>query len=140
MAKAIKKTVEIEFITFEDFVEYGKQNSTNIAENGMPWSFDYKGCPVSHENDDKYIILTFEGTLHFERGNVLLEGDYLSTVTNEDFKENYQEIPEYIGLLKSDSVYQALRYAWKNPSSSGVDDCDDYDYQDLYHIVCELRK
>ena len=74
MAKAIKKPVEIEFITFEDFVEYGKQNSTNIAENGMPWSFDYKGHPISHETDEAYVIPTLEGTLLFTPKEVLITG------------------------------------------------------------------
>ena len=58
----------------------------------------------------------------------------------ETLKEIQAEINEHLDLLKSDSVYQALRYAWKSPSSSGVDDCEDSNYQDLYHIVCELRK
>ena len=74
MAKAIKKPVEIEFITFEDFVEYGKQNSTNIAENGMLWSFDYKGHSISHENDEAYVIPTLEGTLLFTPNEVLITG------------------------------------------------------------------
>lgn len=43
-------------------------------------------------------------------------------------------------LIKSDSVYTLLRYGSKSPSSSGVDDCDDSDYMDLYDICCELRK
>lgn len=74
MTKAIKKPVEIEFITFEDFVEYGKQNSTNIAENGMPWSFDYKGHPISHETDEAYVVPTLEGTLLFTPNDVLITG------------------------------------------------------------------
>ena len=72
--KLLKKPIEIEFITFEDFVEYGKQNSTNIAENGMPWSFDYKGHPISHENDEAYVIPTLEGTLLFTPKEVLITG------------------------------------------------------------------
>ena len=43
-------------------------------------------------------------------------------------------------IIKSDSVYTLLRYGNKSPSSSGVDDCDDSDYMDLYDICCELRK
>ena len=42
-------------ITFDEFVEYGRQNGANIV-NGMPWSFEYKGYRVSHENDEAYII------------------------------------------------------------------------------------
>ena len=50
------------------------------------------------------------------------------------------EITELKEILKSDSVYCALRHAWKSPSSSGVDDCEDSCYQDLYELCCELRK
>lgn len=43
-------------------------------------------------------------------------------------------------ILKSDSVYTLLRFGVKSPSESGMDDCDDNDYYDLYQLVCELRK
>ena len=43
-------------------------------------------------------------------------------------------------ILKSDSVYTILRFGVKSPSRSGMDDCDDNDYYDLYQLVCELRK
>jgi len=43
-------------------------------------------------------------------------------------------------ILKSDSVYTILRYGVKSPSSSGMDDCEDDSYYDLYNLVCELRK
>jgi hypothetical protein len=49
------------------------------------------------------------------------------------------EITELTEILKSDSVYLALRHAWKSPSTAGVDDCEDSCYQDLYHLCCELR-
>ena len=42
-------------------------------------------------------------------------------------------------ILKSDSVHRLLRYGVKSPSSSGMDDCDDDSYYDLYKLVCELR-
>ena len=41
--------------TFDEFVEYGRLNGGNIV-NGMPWSFEFNGYSVSHENDDMYII------------------------------------------------------------------------------------
>ena len=37
MGKAIKKPVEIEFITFDEFVEYGKQHSDNFERLLMQW-------------------------------------------------------------------------------------------------------
>jgi hypothetical protein len=42
--------------------------------------------------------------------------------------------------IKSDSVYTLLRYGSKSPSSSGVDDCEDDCYQDLYNLSVSLRK
>ena len=43
-------------------------------------------------------------------------------------------------ILKCDSVYTILRYGVKSPSKSGMDDCEDDGYYDLYNLVCELRK
>lgn len=68
-----KKPVVIEAITFDELVEYGRANSGNIV-NGMPWSFTYEGQPITHENDDCYLIPTLEGTMRFERGDMLITG------------------------------------------------------------------
>jgi len=68
-----KKPVEIEAITFDELVEYGKANGANIV-NGMPWSFNYKGHPITHENNDCYLIPTLEGTHNFRRGDMLITG------------------------------------------------------------------
>jgi hypothetical protein len=40
----------------------------------MPWSFSYKGHPITHENDNCYLIPTLEGTMKFERGDMLITG------------------------------------------------------------------
>ena len=68
-----KKPVVIEAITFDELVEYGLAHGTNIV-NGMPWSFTYKGQPITHENDNCYLVPTLEGTMRFERGDMLLTG------------------------------------------------------------------
>lgn len=68
-----KKPVVIEAITFEELVEYGRAHGGNIV-NGLPWSFDYKGQPVTHENDDCYLIPTLEGIMRFDRGDMLITG------------------------------------------------------------------
>lgn len=73
MAIYRKKPVIIEAITFDELVEYGSTHGGNIV-NGMPWSFDYKGQPVSHENDDCYLIPTLEGIMRFDRGDMLITG------------------------------------------------------------------
>jgi len=73
MAKYRKKPVIIEAITFDELVQYGKDNGGNIV-NGTPWSFEYEGQLISHEDDNCYLIPTLEGTMKFERGDMLITG------------------------------------------------------------------
>jgi hypothetical protein len=73
LTKYQKKPVVIEAITFEEFIEYGKQNGGNIV-NGMPWSFEYNGHPVTNENDECYLIPTLEGTMRFTPDDMLITG------------------------------------------------------------------
>jgi hypothetical protein len=68
-----KKPVVIEALTFDELVEYGKENGANIV-NGMPWSFSYNGRAITHENDDCYLIDTLEGTMRFSRGDMMIVG------------------------------------------------------------------
>jgi len=71
MAKYRKKPVVIEAITFDEFLEYGRNNGANIV-NGMPWSFHYNGHSVTHENDECYIIPTLEGFMYFTPQDMLI--------------------------------------------------------------------
>lgn len=73
MSKYKKKPIVIEAITFDELVEYGRASGAPII-TGMPWSFEYKGQPITHENDDCYLISTLEGTMRFERGDMLITG------------------------------------------------------------------
>jgi hypothetical protein len=68
-----KKPVVIEAITFDELVQHGIASGAP-TQNGMPWSFDYQGQPITHENDDCYLIPTLEGTMRFERGDMLITG------------------------------------------------------------------
>ena len=68
-----KKPVVIEAITFEEFIEYGKAHADNF-NNGMPWFFEYKGHPVTHKNDECYIIPTLEGEYEFTPNDMLITG------------------------------------------------------------------
>jgi len=47
---------KLECITFNELVEHGKLNCGLNIVNGMPWSFNYKGHPITHENDKCYLI------------------------------------------------------------------------------------
>ena len=68
-----KKPVGIEAITFEEFVEYGRKHGGNIV-NGMPWSFEYNGNPVTHGSDTCYLIPTLEGVCNFTPDDMLITG------------------------------------------------------------------
>jgi hypothetical protein len=75
MAQYRKKPVVIEAITFEELVEYGKtQVAPEHLNNGMPWSFNYAGHPITHENDECYLIPTLEGTHNFTPADMLITG------------------------------------------------------------------
>lgn len=73
MAQFRKKPVVIEAITFDELVAHGLASGANVV-NGMPWSFKYKGQPISHENDDCYLIPTLEGTMKMGRKDMLITG------------------------------------------------------------------
>ena len=72
MAKYKNKTV-IEAITFDELVEYGRNNGANIV-NGMPWSFKYNGHAITHENDECYLIPTLEGIHNMTPKDMLITG------------------------------------------------------------------
>jgi hypothetical protein len=89
-----KLPVEIEAITFDELVEYGKNNSLRPTVNGMPWSFDYKGKPITHENNDCYLIPTLEGTMKFNRGDMLITGvnGEIYPCKIEIFEKTYEKV------------------------------------------------
>lgn len=72
MAKYVKKPVCVDAVTFDEFVEIGTKVSDNIV-NGMPWSFEYQGQPVTHENDECYFVCTHKGSqIQFTKKHVLI--------------------------------------------------------------------
>lgn len=68
-----KKPVVVEAITFDEFVKYGLEHTTNIVD-GMPWSFEYKGHSITHETNECYLIPTLEGTHLFTPNDMLITG------------------------------------------------------------------
>ena len=70
-----KKPTVIEAITFDELVQHAKDQGVPLhGESQMPWSFEYGGHRVTHETDDCYLIPTLEGTMRFERGDMLITG------------------------------------------------------------------
>jgi hypothetical protein len=93
MAQFRKKPVVIEAITFEELVAHGISEGANIV-NGMPWSFSYGGHPITHENDDCYLIPTLEGVMKLNRGAMLITGvkGEIYPCDGEIFKTTYEAV------------------------------------------------
>lgn len=68
-----KKPVVVTAITFDQLVAHGIAAGGNVV-NGMPWSFQYNGHPITHENDDCYLIPTLEGVMKMGRDDMLITG------------------------------------------------------------------
>jgi hypothetical protein len=79
MTQFRKKPVVITAITFEQLVAHGidqckaEGRESNIVD-GMPWSFSYAGHPVTHENDNCYLIPTLEGAMQMGCDDMLITG------------------------------------------------------------------
>lgn len=72
-----KKPVVIDAISWDELVGHGVkfcQEKGHALNNGMPWSFEYKGHPITHENDRCYIIPTLEGAHHMTPDDMLITG------------------------------------------------------------------
>lgn len=96
--KVQKLPVTVDAFSFEEFVEYGKQQyaSTNTPlPNGMPWRFQFHGHLVTHENDDCYIVPTKEGEMRFNRDTDLLmlgvDGE-IYPIKKEIFEKTYRVV------------------------------------------------
>jgi hypothetical protein len=83
----------VEAITFDELVQYGKDVGAKIV-NGMPWSFNYHGYPVTHENDKCYLIGSSFGTMSLTPGRILVIDDNRKIRVYEeyDFYKIYQKI------------------------------------------------
>ena len=71
MSKAIPKTMFMQAYTFYEFVQHGRDNNANIV-NGMPWSWKFHDCHVSHETDTRYLINTLVTLTDGRQHNVTL--------------------------------------------------------------------
>ena len=92
-----KKPVVVEAITFEELVQVGYQQGVPLT-NGMPWAFFYNGHPITHENDDCYLIPTLEGTMKFTRGDMLITGvkGEIYPCKADIFAATYEEVGEAV--------------------------------------------
>ena len=91
-----KKPVIVDAITFDELVQHGIENCGARIQNGMPWSFDYAGHPITHENDNCYLIPTLEGTMQFTRDDMLITGimGEIYPCKISIFNESYEKVIE----------------------------------------------
>jgi hypothetical protein len=96
VAKYVTKPEYVEAITFDELVEHGKQNGANIVD-GMPWSFEYKGKPITHENDECYLVPVWYGeTAQFTPRHMLMDDDEgnLFVIDLDMFNETYERVED----------------------------------------------
>ncbi len=58
---------------------------------------------------------------------------------NDKLNKCFVSGDELLTMLTSESVYTLLRMGIKSPDRSGVSNCDDDQYVDLYNMVNTLR-
>lgn len=80
----------IDAIGFEDLVAHGIAQGVPLID-GMPWSFDYQGHHVTHENNNCYLI----GACRLERGQFLVTGpgELTRALWPVELHENYDTVP-----------------------------------------------
>lgn len=103
-----KKPVTVEAITFDELVAHGRLHGGACIIGEMPWSFDYKGQPITHENDDCYLIPTLEGTMRFNRGDMLITGvqGEIYPCKLDIFNTTYEPVSQKVPPLQDNSEPQ----------------------------------
>lgn len=81
---------DIEVHTFLDLIKSGMDQGVPV-NNGFPWSFKFKGYPVTHETNQDYLILDGATTRHVTPNHVILsDGEgILDILTIEAFLTRY---------------------------------------------------
>lgn len=93
--KAKKKPVVVEFMTFDDMVQYGLETGDSIVD-GIPWSFKVNNHPITHCSNDMYLISTLEGDHWMKRNDYLCIGvrGEIYPIKIDIFNETYDIINE----------------------------------------------
>ena len=96
MSRYKKKPTVVEAITFDELVYQGRHQSGANIVNGMPWSFTYKGQPVTHENDECYKVACYPaGSSDMTPDDMLVHtADGLRVVSIKMFDERYEKLED----------------------------------------------
>lgn len=92
MAKYIKKTVEIEAITYNELIKIGVANAYDTADE-KPIEFEYNGHIIKRWDDDRYIIPTLEGDMLMTKDDMLITGvdGEIYPCKKEIFEKTYEK-------------------------------------------------
>lgn len=114
-----KKPVVIEAITFDELVAHGRKQTPGI--NGMPWSFDYADHPITHENDECYLIPTLEGTMFFTPDDMLITGvkGEIYPCKGDIFEMTYE-------LVEMSGTIETMDSLGDNPTAKSMSDTPDW--------------
>lgn len=95
MAKYVKKPVEVEVITFEEFIRIGAENADYVV-NGMPVKFTYNDYVIRQYNRNSYIIPTLEGGFLITKDDMLITGvnGEIYQCKKEIFEKTYEKCIE----------------------------------------------
>lgn len=86
----------VKVFTFDELVEYGKsQEGANIVD-GMPWSFSIDDLPVTHENNELYLVGMLPNQARFGKNDVLLVTEVTDVAKSLGVKQECQAVPKEI--------------------------------------------
>lgn len=86
-----KTLAQAEVLSFLELIKYGRKQVNNLVD-GFPWSFSWRGIPISHETNSKYVITCTTGSLHISHGDFLvyeLATGQFSTFTQDSLNREY---------------------------------------------------
>lgn len=92
MAKYVKKPVEVEAITFDEFLKFGAENADYVMD-GMPASVVYNDHVIRQYSSASYLIPTLEGDMLFTKNDMLITGvdGEIYPCKKEIFEKTYEK-------------------------------------------------
>lgn len=95
--KLIGSDEVLKVVSFAEFLGYGVLSKAPLI-NGMPWSFDWNGFSVTHENDLLYILSRQDERIVFPITSVLLCSIY-GKVTVQPINELFEQYEVLTGFF-----------------------------------------
>jgi hypothetical protein len=92
MKEYTTKPQQVSAYTFEEFVQYGIDTGAEVHDDGMPWSFNFYGVPITHENAERYIV----SNSYFNMGEMIVIGERgsIGIYSLSDFEDRYDTVED----------------------------------------------